>query len=104
MRVRFIRQWVGSYGHFPAGRECELSGAMLTACPGDTYTVKVRIVKSWNNRKDIFEKGSVFELTGSELSRVPKDVYQEVLPEQKETDSDGKSKKTKKAERPKKTD
>jgi hypothetical protein len=35
MRVKFIKQGAGPYGIFPAGRECELSGAMLAACPRD---------------------------------------------------------------------
>jgi len=37
MRIKFLKQWFGSYGIFPAGRECELAGPMLAACPRDVY-------------------------------------------------------------------
>jgi len=37
MRIKFLKQWFGSYGIFPAGRECELVGTMLEACPRDVY-------------------------------------------------------------------
>lgn len=41
MKVRFIRQWSGSYGIFTEGRECELSGAMLAAAPKDSYVAVI---------------------------------------------------------------
>jgi hypothetical protein len=35
MKVKFKKTWSGSYGIFQAGCVCELSGAMLAACPRD---------------------------------------------------------------------
>jgi len=35
MKVKFTKEWCGPYGIFEKGRLCELSGAMLAACPRD---------------------------------------------------------------------
>lgn len=35
MKVKFTKDWSGTYGIFTKGRECELSGPMLAACPRD---------------------------------------------------------------------
>jgi hypothetical protein len=41
MRIRFTKTWAGSYGVFPAGRECELSGPMLAVAPVESYVAVI---------------------------------------------------------------
>ena len=80
MKVRFIRQWSGSYGIFTEGRECELSGAMLAAAPKDSYVAVIA------------EEAKQQETPADKQMGTPKD--KKAGTSQKGTEFDAKGKKT----------